>query len=233
MHKLSMPQWAIDRVMERRGRLHSYADLDPRTTALIVVDLQNGFMLEDVAVAYVPGAVEIVPNVNRLAAAVRRTGGKVFWIKNTIDDANMESWSHWFEAATPETRRKRILNMAPGTRGHELHHGLEVEPEDAIVPKYRFSAFIQGASDLPQQLRALGCDTVLITGTVTNVCCESTARDAMMLDYRVVMLSDANATWTDEEHAATLNSFMLFFGDVMTADDAIGRLTPVESRKSA
>ncbi len=74
---------------------------------------------------------------------------------------------------------------------------------------------------------------MLIAGTATNVCCESTARDAMMLDYRVIMLSDANATWTDEEHAATLNSFMLFFGDVMTADEVSGRLVPVQSRKSA
>jgi len=55
----------------------------------------------------------------------------------------------------------------------------------------------------------------------------------MLLDYRVIMLSDANATWSDEEHAATLNSFMLFFGDVMTADEAIGRLVPVASRKRA
>jgi len=74
---------------------------------------------------------------------------------------------------------------------------------------------------------------VLIAGTATNVCCESTARDAMMLDYRVVMLSDANATWTDEEHAATLNNFGLFFGDVMTADEVIGRLVAEKGRKSA
>ena len=55
----------------------------------------------------------------------------------------------------------------------------------------------------------------------------------MMLDYRVIMLADANATWTDEEHAATLNNFLLFFGDVMTADEAIGRLVPAKGRRSA
>jgi ureidoacrylate peracid hydrolase len=62
------------------------------------------------------------------------------------------------------------------------------------------------------------CDMPHFAGTATKVCCESTARDAMMLDYRVIMLSDANATLTDEEHTATLNSFLLFFGDVMTVD---------------
>jgi ureidoacrylate peracid hydrolase len=72
-----------------------------------------------------------------------------------------------------------------------------------------------------------------VTGTVTNVCCESTARDAMMLDYRVAMLSDGNASLTDEEHAASLNNFLIFFGDVMTTDEAIGRLVPVVQRKTA
>jgi ureidoacrylate peracid hydrolase len=54
-----------------------------------------------------------------------------------------------------------------------------------------------------------------------------------MLDYRVIMVSDANAASTDEEHAATLNNFMLFFGDVMTADEAVGRLVPARTRMSA
>ena len=72
-----------------------------------------------------------------------------------------------------------------------------------------------------------------MTGTVTNVCCESTARDAMMLDYRVAMLSDSNASLTDEEHAASLNNFLIFFGDVMTAEEAIVRLVPIAQRKTA
>ena len=85
MHKVDIPKWAVDRVIERRGSAHPYADLDPARTALIVVDLQNGFMVDGVAHALCPMAVEIVPNVNRLAAAVRRTGGRVVWIKNTHD----------------------------------------------------------------------------------------------------------------------------------------------------
>ena len=76
------------------------------------------------------------------------------------------------------------------------------------MSKRRFSAFVQGASDLPQRLcGAQGYDTVLITGTVTNVCCESSARDAMMLNFKTVMVSDANAAVTDEEHNATLSTF--------------------------
>jgi ureidoacrylate peracid hydrolase len=233
MHKIDMPQWATDIALERRGKAHVYADLDPRKTALIVVDLQNGFMDEEVAIAYVPIAVEIVPNVNRLAAAVRRTGGKVFWIKNTCDETNLKAWSEYFAMLTPAKRARALANMAPDARGHEIYPTLEVKPEDEIVKKYRFSAFLQGASDLPERLRAQGYDTVLITGTVTNVCCESSARDAMMLNFRTIMVSDGNAARTDAEHNATLASFYSIFGDVMDTDFLIGRLEANAATRSA
>ena len=224
MHQVKIAQWAIDRTLERRGKLHVHENLDPRKTALVVVDLQNGFMVEEVAAAYVPVAVEIVPNVNRLAAAVRRTGGKVFWIKQTVDAKSAVAWSEWLAMMTPATREKLIANLSPGSRGHEIYPDLEIEPEDEVVQKYRFSAFVQGASDLPQRLRAQGYDTVLITGTVTNVCCESSARDAMMLNFKTIMVSDGNAARTDEEHNATLSTFLAIFGDVMDTDYLIERL---------
>jgi ureidoacrylate peracid hydrolase len=224
MHQIKIAQWAIDRALERRGTRYVHQNLDPSKTALIVVDLQNGFMVEEVAAAYVPAAAEIVPNVNRLAAAVRRTGGKVFWIKQTVDAASEVAWSEWLAMMTPATRRNLTANLAPGSRGHEIYPDLEVMPEDEVVQKYRFSAFVQGASDLPQRLRAQGYDTVLITGTVTNVCCESSARDAMMLNFTTIMVSDGNAARTDEEHNATLSTFLAIFGDVMDTDFLIERL---------
>ena len=224
MHEIKIAQWAVDRTLERRGRLHVHADLDPRKTALVVVELQNGFMVEEVAAAYIPVAVEIVPTVNRLAAAVRRTGGKVFWIKQTIDAASAIAWSEWLAMMTPGTRQNLVGNLAPGSRGHELHPGLEVLPEDEVVLKYRFSAFVQGASDLPERLRQQGYDTVLIAGTVTNVCCESSARDAMMLNFKTIMISDANAARSDADHAAALVSFYVTFGDVMTTEGILACL---------
>ena len=224
MHTVTMPQWAIDVVLQRRGRLHVHDDLDPRRTALIVVDLQNAFMVEKVAAAFVPAAVEIVPAVNRLAAAVRRTGGRVFWIRNTLDAANVDSWSQWLAMMTPDVRAALIENLKPGSRGHALYPDLDVRPGDETVLKYRYSAFLPGASDLPDRLRAGGYDTVVITGTLTNVCCESSARDAMMLNFRTIMVSDANAARTDAEHNATLASIYTVFGDVMDADFLIGCL---------
>src|SRR4030095_3323424 len=104
---------------------------------------------------------------------------------------------------------------------HELWATLDVRVEDLIVEKNRFSAFIQGSSNLAEVLRARGLDTILVTGTVTNVCCESTARDAMMLNFKTIMVSDGNAAVTDEDHNAALANFYLTFGDVMSTDMAI------------
>ncbi len=70
-------------------------------------------------------------------------------------------------------------------------------------------------------LRSRGLDTLLITGTVTNVCCESTARDAMMLNFKTIMVTDGNAAVTDEDHNASLAGFYLIFGDIMSTDFAI------------
>ncbi|HWM48316.1 MAG TPA: cysteine hydrolase [Xanthobacteraceae bacterium] len=235
MHKIDIPQHIIDRVIERRGVLHCHENLDPRTTALIVIDLQNCFMVEEVASAYVPVAVEIVPAVNRLAAAVRETGGKVFWIRNTVNDDTLTTWSQWFAMmkANPDQIKRRVQHMKVGSRGHELHPDLIVKPEDQTVFKQRFSAFIQGSSGLPEMLRTQGYDTVLITGTVTNVCCESSARDAMMLNFKTIMVSDANAALTDAEHNATLCSIWSTFGDVMDTDYLIECLRRNAFRQAA
>lgn len=207
------------------GAADPFADLDPTRTALVVVDLQNGFMDDAVGHAVCPMARDIVPNVNRLAAAVRASGGQVFWIKNTVDAATLESWSVMEQMATPARRAKRWAAMSEGTKGHELWPLLDVKPADTIVRKYRFSAFLPGASELPDILRARGLDTVLITGTVTNVCCESSARDAMMTNFKTIMVTDANAAQTMEEHRASLLAFYNVFGDVMDTDFLIARLT--------
>lgn len=225
MHKVAIPQHIIDQVVARRGAEHVYAGLDPRKTALIVVDLQNGFMMPGVAHALCDTAREIVPNVNRIARALRQAGGKVFWIKNTHDEGCLTSWSHFHEDLTkPERRAKRVESMSEGTKGHALWAELDVRPEDEIVQKTRFSAFIQGSSDLEARLRAQGYDTLIITGTVTNVCCESTARDAMMLNFKTIMVTDGNAANSDAEHNASLIAFYLTFGDIMDTNMLVGCL---------
>jgi ureidoacrylate peracid hydrolase len=224
MHTVSIPQSIVDRVIAKRGREHIYEDLEPAKTALIVVDMQNAFMLPEVAHALCPMAEKIVPNVNQLARVVRETGGKVIWIKTAFRDDALENWSTYFEMVTPQQGAKRIAALTPGSKGHQLWATLDVRADDVIVEKNRFSAFIQGSSDLAGLLRGHGLDTLLITGTVTNVCCESTARDAMMLNFRTIMVTDGNAAVTDEDHNASLIAFYLTFGDIMSTDMLIACL---------
>jgi ureidoacrylate peracid hydrolase len=220
----TIPDHIAARVVARRGGEHCYADLDPSRTALVVIDLQHAFMNDAVGHAVVPAARDIVPAVNRLAAAVRETGGGVFWVKMTHDERCLDEWSVAHEMASPPMREKRVAALSEGTLGHELWPTLDVQPQDEIVKKYRYSGFMPGTSELPDRLRARGFDTVLITGTVTNVCCESSARDANMTNFRTVMVSDGNAALTQEEHDASLAAFYATFGDVMDTDMIIAAL---------
>jgi ureidoacrylate peracid hydrolase len=222
MHKLNIPQSVIDRIIARRGREFAYEDLDPRSTALVVVDMQNAFMLPGVAHSLCLTAQEIVPNINHLAEALRAAGGTVVWIKTTFTEESLKSWSVYYHLSGDEQGAKRIAALTENSKGHELWAGLDVKPGDPIVEKKRFSAFIQGSSNLEDVLRKRGIDTILITGTVTGVCCESTARDGMMLNFRTIMVSDGNAAMSDEDHNASLISFYQMFGDVMSTDKLVG-----------
>jgi len=224
MHKIAIPQSVIDRVIARRGREHIHDDLDPARTALVVVDMQNAFMLPGVAHALCLEAQEIVPNINRVAQAVRETGGAVVWIQTAYTDETKKSWSAYYDLSKPEQNKKRAEALARGSKGYELWETLDARPDDLYVEKNRFSAFIQGSSNLAEVLRGKNIDTILVTGTVTNVCCESTARDAMMCNFKTVMVSDGNAATCDEDHNASLAAFYLTFGDVMSTDMLIGCL---------
>ena len=223
----------VERVVARRGAEHSFAELDPARTALVVIDLQHAFMNDAVGHAVCPAARDIVPAVNRLAAALRETGGGVFWVRMTHDRRSLDEWSVAYEMASPAMREKRVAALSEGGLGHQLWPDLEIRPQDEIVNKFRYSAFMPGTSDLPERLRARGFDTVLITGTVTNVCCESSARDANMTNFRTIMVSDGNAANTQEEHDASLSAFYNIFGDVMDTDMIVANLRRAKSARAA
>jgi len=163
----------------------------------------------------------IVPNINRLAQAMRDTGATVVWIKTTYTPETLKDWSTFYQLSRPEQGAKRAQALAAGSKGHELWAELDAQQGDLTVEKKRFSAFIQGSSNLNEVLRERGIDTVVVTGTVTGVCCESTARDAMMLNFKTIMVTDGNAAMTDADHNASLANFYLSFGDVMSTDKVI------------
>jgi ureidoacrylate peracid hydrolase len=108
-----------------------------------------------------------------------------------------------------------------------------VLPEDKIALKYRYSAFIPYPSDLENALRARGIDTLLITGTTTSTCCESTARDASMWGYRTLMVSDGTADSTDSLHNHTLGKFLVSFGDVQSTGELVAKLQKARVQQPA
>lgn len=223
MHNFEMPTEYVERVTARQGRAHTCETFDGVKTALVVVDMQNYFMREPYQAAC-PIAQDVVPNVNRLAEAVRAAGGKVVWIQNLAPEESRSSWSALHERYVDEFRDARIDAMQEGADGFQLWPELDVQEGDLRVIKRRYSAFIPGSSDIELQLKDAGVETIVVCGVATNVCCESTARDAMMMNYRTLMVSDGCATSTDKEHAAALEAFYLFFGDVQTTDEVIARL---------
>ena len=207
MHKITPPDWA----RARAG--HRFAALDPQRTALINIDLQRAFMAPGLVFGK-PHALDIAPNINRLSAAMRARDGKVAWTRQTYTDEPPFAPPEWhYDASNPHVARA-MAALRKGAPGHALHELMAVEGSDAVLDKYRYSALLCPAGQLERWLKATAADTLIITGTLTNCCCESTARDAHMMGYRVFFVSDATAGVTDEEHNAALLNLMLMFADI-------------------
>jgi ureidoacrylate peracid hydrolase len=219
----------LERIKERRGTSRLFEELNPARTAHVVVDLQNGFM-EPGAPAEVPAARAIVPNVNRICDSVRSAGGINVFLRFTHDPHEPVRWDVFhamFPGIAGDAFRSKFVS---GHHYWRLHDGLDRTSADPTIDKTRFSAFTPGTCTLGRLLLDAGIDTIIVTGTLTNCCCESTARDAMQLNYRVVFVEDANAALTDESHNATLNNMAALFADVTSTTDVVDRLTRAAGR---
>ena len=220
VHQVTVRQEIIDRVLARRGRHHLYDSLDPTETAFVVIDMQNMFC-EPGAPAEVIAARGICDPINRLCEELREMGGLVIWITSATVSANGKSdWEHFIRNFVAEDIQERTIEaLKPGGHGEQIWQDLDVRDTDLVVRKNRYSCLTPGSSMLQSVLSSHGIRNVLIGGTKTNICCESTTRDAMMLDYNVVMVEDCNAALSDEEHRSALENVIQQFGDVMTVDE--------------
>ena len=213
----------VERVLARRGRLHWFDRLDPQRTALLIIDMQETFC-QPGAPAEVPAARSIVAPINDLSARLRAWGVPVIWVVHAnTSQSGQSDWRLFFDhVVADEVRARTMESLQPGRQ--QIWHELQTGADDLFVVKNRYSALTTGASPLERVLRSRGIDTVLIAGTKTNVCCESTARDAMMLDFRVVMVADCCAALSEDEHRCALENVIQQFGDVLTSAQVIGRL---------
>ena len=231
MHKVSIPQHIVDRVRQVRGQDHIFASLDMTKVAHVIVDMQVGFVAEGAPIE-VPMTREIAGTINAISRTVRERGGVNVFTRYTYDLAEKRSWAHWFDTLGP-TQIDAQAKMARGMPDWEIDPSMEVRAGDLIVDKTRFSALIPETCDLDAQLKARGIDTLIITGTLTNCCCESTARDALQMGYNVIFMSDANATLSDEEHLGTLISMYTIFADVMDTPYLFGLIDGSDSARVA
>jgi ureidoacrylate peracid hydrolase len=201
------------------------------TPAVIVIDMQNGFCHEDgfmnkIGLDYSTSAAAIEP-IGRLLAAARRAGIPIFFTRYTLnaDYSDAGLILELFPAI------KDAGGMIRGTWDADIVDVLEVRPDEVVIDKTRYSAFYD--TDLEAQLRALGVDTLIVCGVTTNICVESTVRDAFFRDIRVVVPSDGTAAVTPELHEGALRDFEYGFGQVTTVADleaALGSLAEAVPR---
>lgn len=225
MHSINIaPDIAARALASRGGRESLFPDLDPSRTAHVVIDMQNGF-LEPGALIEVASAREIIPAINSISHAIRDAGGVNIFVQFMVDRRSVETWSTFFgKVFTPEIAEAMMHTFAAGSHGHALYPDLDVEPADLRVDKTRFGAFVPGTSDLEKVLQDRRIETLIITGTATNVCCETTAREAMQRNYRVIFVADATAALTDVEHNAALNSLTSIFAAVAPVKEVLRSL---------
>ncbi|WP_054008809.1 cysteine hydrolase family protein [Cypionkella psychrotolerans] len=222
----------VSRIQATRGTTRLMDRLDPSTTAHVVIDLQAGFMREG-ALLEVPDARGIVPAVNAISKALRAAGGLVAFTRFAFLKDEPAYWNVFYSRFLDGKRAAAQMEaFSPGSPDLELWAGLDVGKADLVADKTRYSAFTHGTCDLDAALRARGIKTLIITGTMTNCCCESTARDAMQLGYDVIFASDATATLTAAEQKATLMNMAMLFAELATAAEIVAVLRAQVAAKS-
>lgn len=200
----------------RRYNVHRMR-LRPAKACLMVIDMQNEF-LEERGAVFFHYATEIIPNVKRILTAARKARLPVVFTAHAHEDPRTDGGltaQFW-----PEIKRGESL--IKGTRGVEIVKQIRPLSGDRIVWKHRYSAFYN--TNLEVILRGLGVTDLVITGVLTNVCCESTARDAFFRDFRVFFVADATATTEPELHAGSLKNMAYAFAYVVTAEGILKQI---------
>jgi ureidoacrylate peracid hydrolase len=221
----TLPDDLVQRAIYRRGRANVYDGLDPKRTALLVIDMQHAWLAEG-APFETPATRRIVPAINRLAGALRDAGGLVVWFQHTAAPVGDPLyWSGYFDHHVSDRyREETVAALLPGTPTHAIHASLDVRPGDLTLRKYRFSPFLRNPDDPLALLEARGIESVIVVGTATNVGVESTVRDAMMLDFRTFMPHDAVVAPFYDGHLAAMRSVVQVFADVRPVDELIAAI---------
>jgi nicotinamidase-related amidase len=186
--------------------------LNAPRSALLIIDMQR-FFLDPASPSFTCGGLAILPNLKRLIQAYRSMHLPVIYTRHVhhpdLMDAGIMGW--WWQGMCKE-----------GSPESEVDAELAPEPGEKEVLKHRYSAFYN--TDLETILRCMKVEDLVITGIMTNMCCESTARDAYFRDYRVFFLADGTGSITEEMHVASLLNLAFGFARVTSAKDILAQL---------
>ncbi|SDR60490.1 ureidoacrylate peracid hydrolase [Rhizobiales bacterium GAS191] len=211
-----LPPELVAMATRRRAGIAVFDHIVPRRTALVALNMQNAWLAEGAPFDAAGAARTVLPQVNGLAALLRDAGATIIWLQQTVMARGEPGyWATYFENFIgSEQRDEAVAALLPGGRFHALSPDADVRDGDIVLPKHRFSAFSRNPHDLDRMLRERDIDTLIVAGTATNICCESTVREAMMLDYRTFMPHDAVAAPQRDAHLAGLRSVMQVFADI-------------------
>jgi ureidoacrylate peracid hydrolase len=183
--------------------------LEKKHAALLVIDMQNYF-LDPGSPTFTEGGAAVLSNVELLIAGFRKAHRPVIYTahehKSGKLDGGILGW--WWQGMCME-----------GTPEAEIHPRLAPRADEKVVRKHRYSAFYN--TDLETVLRCLGVRDLVVTGIMTNCCCETTARDAYMRDHRVFFLADATGSCDEALHLATLRTLAYGFACVTTTAEIL------------
>lgn len=194
----------------RRFNVHS-SPVGMDQSALLVIDMQNYFLGSRVASLVGPGKA-ILPNVRRLIDHYQENGRPVIYTRHVHaqDGSDLGILGQWWDE-----------NVMEGTEEAEIHESLTPRPDEKVIVKNRYSAFC--GTDLEEILSSSDVREVVISGVMTNICCESTAREAFFRDIWVKFVADATTTVTEAMHIGALLNLAYAFAEVCLTEDTFRR----------
>ena len=197
-----------------------------RDPALLVVDMQNDFVRAG-APLEVPDARATIPRIGKLIAAFRGRKLPVIYTRFFANQTPDIIWP-WSPQCWPETKccwrghRRRYADSDAALDCTDVIDEFAPEAGDLVIDKHGYGAF--HGTDLDTRLRSMGVGSLLVTGTVTQICVEESAREAFHYGYRTTLIADAVSSFAPDLHAATLKNFAMKFGWVADTDTALSWL---------
>jgi nicotinamidase-related amidase len=205
--------WQAELAGDGIGRCLPQGPLDPGETALLVIDMQRFFLRED-SHAFLPAGVAILDNVTRLIAGWRAAGGPVILTRHAVAEGEDPGvMAHWWQDTVREGSDDAKLDPDVATAADGL----------PVLRKTRYSVF--RGTGLEEQLRSLGIRQVALAGVMTHLCVETSARDAFVRDFEVVLAIDATATASEKLHIGSLRALGHGFARLARTAELLHRLS--------